>query len=351
MSKTTLILDAHWRQIDELFSRQTLEALHDQFDVVWGKDAPIPADLLADALPKAFAYVAAEPQVSAETLAKAPNLKLVAEVSGHFPDTIDYAACQARDIEVLSCAPGFRQSVAEMGVAMALSLGRGLIREHEAFRRGDERWLDDCAGEDMTLFGAPIGFVGYGSIAREVHRLLAPFDPKVSVYDPWLPEDRAREAGVTLMGLDDLMTQSRCLFIAAAPTRDNLHLIDGPLLAKLPQNATVVLISRAHLVDFDALLAAAEAGHIKAAIDVFPDEPVPANHPMRRCPNTVFSPHRAAAVEGGRQLIGDLLLRDLQLVLDGKTPRHFNRAATLDVAALAGVGDARAVEELAANRS
>ncbi len=351
MSKPTLILDAHWRQIDELFSRQTFSTLRDQFEIVWGKDAPIPDDVLADALPEAFAYVAATPQVTAESLAKAPNLKLVAEVSGHFPDTIDYAACQARGVEVLSCAPGFRQSVAEMGVAMALSLGRGLIREHEAFRQGDERWLDDCAGEDMTLFGASIGFVGYGSIAREVHRLLAPFAPKVSAYDPWLPDERARQAGVTLVNLETLMEGSRCLFIAAAPTRDNLHLIDGPLLAKLPDKATVILISRAHLVDFEALLAAAEAGRVKAAIDVFPDEPVPADHPMRQCPNVVLSPHRAAAIEGGRQLIGDLLLQDMRLVLDGKTPKHFNRAANLDVSALAGVGDATAVETMAAKRA
>jgi phosphoglycerate dehydrogenase-like enzyme len=351
VSKPSLILDAHWRQIDELFSRQTFANLHDQFEIIWGKDAPIPDDVLDRALPEAFAYVAATPHITAETLAKAPNLKCVAEVSGHFPDTIDYAACQARDVEVLCCAPGFRQSVAEMGVAMALCLGRGLIREHEAFRHGDERWLDDCAGEDMTLFGASIGFVGYGSIAREVHRLLAPFGPKVSTYDPWLPEARAREAGVSLVDLETLMEGSRCLFITAAPTRDNRHLIDGPLLAKLPHNASVVLISRAHLVDFEALLSAADSGRIKAAIDVFPDEPVPAGHPMRQCRNIVFSPHRAAAIERGRQLIGDFLTKDLKLVLSGKTPRYFNRAANLDVSALAGVGDATAVEDMATKRA
>lgn len=351
MSKPTLILDAHWRRIDELFSRQTMSALNAQLEIVWGRDTPIPDEVLEQALPRAFAYVAATPKVTTETLAKAPNLKLVAEVSGQFPDTIDYAACQTRGVEVLSCAPGFRQSVAEMGVAMALSLGRGLIREHEAFRQGDERWLDDCTSEDMTLFGASIGFVGYGSIAREIHRLLAPFAPKVTAYDPWLPDERAHEAGISLVDLGPLMESSRCLFITAAPTRDNRHLVDGPLLAKLPEKATVVLISRAHLVDFEALLAAAETGRIKAAIDVFPDEPVPANHPMRSCPNIVFSPHRAAAVEGGRQLIGDLLLKDLQLVLDGKMPQNFNRAANLDVSALAGVGDATAVKDMAEKRT
>ncbi len=350
MTKPVVILDAHWRQTGELFSDTALAALKDRYSIVWGQDAPIPAHVLAAALPDAFAYVAATPTISPDTLAQAPNLKMVAEVSGHFPETIDYAACRKHGVEVLSCAPGFRQSVAEMGIAMALSMSRGLAREHEAFRAGKEQWLQDCAGEDFSLFGAPVGFVGYGSIARETRRLLAPFSPIVQAYDPWMDTGHAADAGVDLVDLPALMEQSRCLFITAAPTRENHQMINAELLARLPKGALVVLISRAHLVDFDALLAAAERGAIKAAIDVFPSEPVAPDHPMRRSPNVVFSPHRAAAVEGGRHLIGDLLLKDLALVQAGQTPRHLNRAANLDVSTLAGVGDAAAVEAMADKR-
>ena len=71
---------------------------------------------------------------------------------------------------------------------------------------------------------------------------------------------------------------------------------------------------------------------------------------MRGLRNVVFSPHRAAAVEGGRQLIGDLLLKDLDLIQAGQSPANFNRANNLDVSALAGVGDAQAVEGMAAKR-
>ena len=82
MTKPVLVLDAHWRRNGELFSGETLGALHDRFGVIWGKDAPIPQDVLADALPQAFAYVAATPRVTADTLVQAPKLKLVAEMSG-----------------------------------------------------------------------------------------------------------------------------------------------------------------------------------------------------------------------------------------------------------------------------
>ncbi len=350
MTKPPVILDAHWRTIDELFSAETWLALNARYNIVWGKDEPIPIEVLDEAWPSAFAYVGAEPRLDADRLSKASSLKVVAEVSGHFPNTIDYAACAQCGVEALSCAPGFRQSVAEMGVAMALSMARGLLREHEAFRRGDERWLSDCAGEDFTLVGADIGFVGYGSIAREIHRMLAPFAPNVRSYDPWLPTERGAAAGIELVDLETLMARSRCLFVTAAPTRENYQMVNADLLATLPNRALVVLISRSHLVDFDALLAQANSGRLKAAIDVFPSEPIAEDDAMRGMGNIVFSPHRAAAVEGGRQLIGDLLLKDLDLILSGEPPAHFNRAKNLDVSALAGVGDAKAVEAMAGER-
>lgn len=70
---------------------------------------------------------------------QAPHLRTIVEVSGAFPDKIDYTACFEAGIEVLSCAPGFRQSVTEIGLAMALAGARRLAHEHEAFRAGRER--------------------------------------------------------------------------------------------------------------------------------------------------------------------------------------------------------------------
>ncbi|MBV6658786.1 MAG: hydroxyacid dehydrogenase [Devosiaceae bacterium] len=351
MTKPTLIIDAYWRLMDELFSPSVLGELSAKYEIIWGRDRPIPADVLSAALPEAFGYIAAEPMVSETVLARAPQLKVVAEVSGHFPTTIDYAACAERGVEVLSCAPGFRQGVAEMGLAMALSLGRGLVREHEAFRTGKEAWLDDCAGRDFSLFDAPVGFVGYGSIARELHRVIAPFGAQVACYDPWVPAEGLEAAGVEPLELAALMAHAQVLFVTAAPTRDNFQMLSAELLAKLRDGAAVILISRAHLVDFDALLAEVQTGRLKAAIDVYPSEPVAPDHPMRQLSGALFSPHRAAAVEGGRQLIGDLLLRDLDRVLAGLPPDNLNRAAALDIAALAGVSDAASVEQMAADRS
>lgn len=346
MSKPVLILDPDWRRMDELFSESTKARLFADFDVVWGQDGAIPNDLYEAATPNAKVLIAATPMVDAVTLKRAPNLRTIIEVSGAFPDTIDYTACFEAGIEVLSCAPGFRQSVAEMGLAMALAGARGLVAEHEAFRTGQEHWLSDNAATDFTLFGAPIGFIGFGQIAQELTRLLAPFRPRISAYDPWLSNSVARNHGVDLLALDDVLTSSRCVFVTAVPTSENYHLLNAERLARLSNNALLVLLSRAHLVDFDALEAELETGRIRACIDVFPTEPVSADNTIRSQKAAILSPHRAAAVHQGRQLIGDMILSDLRSIESGRQERTLSQASQATIAMLQGQGDAKKVAEM-----
>lgn len=345
-----IVLDPHWRRMDELFSPAALQALA-AHDVVWGRDTPIPAEVLEAAWPDAEVLIAASPAVSREALARAPRLRAIVEVSGAFPDTIDYAACFERGVEVLSCAPGFRAAVAEMGLGMALAAARGLVREHEAFRSGHERWLEDCAETDFTLYGAPVGFVGFGQIAQEMARLFAPFQARLASFDPWLPAEVAEAFGVELLPLGELAAQSRVLFVTAVPTAENRGMIGADILRRMPDRSLLVLLSRAHLVDFDAVVAEAASGRIAVATDVFPTEPLAADHEIRNLPNVILSPHRAAAVPGGRHLIGDLILRDLAALAEGREGRELTRANPDRIGALAGVGDAAEVGKMAERRT
>lgn len=88
----------------------------------------------------------------------------------------------------------------------------------------------------------------------------------------------------------------------------------------------MLIISRAHLVDFDALMRAARNKHIRLATDVFPAEPVPFGDPVRSLPNSILSPHRAAAVEGGRQLIGRMIADDVSEMIAGRKARQLQHA-------------------------
>ena len=348
--RPTLIVDAHWRQMDELFSAEARARLTRDYQVIWGQDAPIPRDTFDAALPTAQAIIAADPRIDAATLACAPHLKAVIEVSGAFPDTIDYAACAKAGVQVLSCAPGFRESVAEMALGMAIASARGLVAEHEGFRRGTEGWLEDRDGRDFTLYGATIGFVGFGQIARETARLLAPFAPRLLVHDPWLSQTIAAQHGAELCDLDTVLGQGQCVFVAAVPTGENKHMIGRRELAIMRPGALLVLISRAHLVDFDALHTALAEHRIRAAVDVFPVEPLPADDPLRQMQGVILSPHRAAAVPGGRQLIGRMILDDLPPILTGQPAQSLAIADPERLAALTAVSDAASVAAMAGDR-
>ena len=349
MSKPKVLFDPHWRSVDELFSSRVLSDLTSRCEVIWGRNDPMPRDAFDTALSDADILITTAPVLNDDVLDRAPKLRMVIEVEGAFPASIDYPACAARGVEVLCCAPGFRQSVAEMGLAMALAGARGLVQEHEAMRRGEESWLSDHAGRDFTLFGAKVGFVGFGQIAREISRLLSPFGVSVSASDPWLPENVAKAFQVEMVSLDTLMKSSRLLFITAVPTAENKHMINDDLLALMPGGALLVLLSRAHLIDFDALRARVASGQIRAAVDVFPKEPMDANDPIRSSENMILSPHRAAAVDGGRHLIGEMIRDDVFAFLDGQRKRRLSRADPERIGALAGVGDARDVAAMAAS--
>lgn len=322
--KPTLVLDQVFRKLEELFAPQDYERLAAACDIVGGVNWPMPQARLDAHLKDMRFFVAARPHMDAARLAKAEKLEAIIEVGGHFPGTIDYEACFARNIKVLSCAPGFRHSVAEMCLGMMIAGARGIVQEHEAFRDGYEHWLNDNTGEDFSLYGAEIGFVGYGSIAREVTRLLAPFVPHVLAYDPWLkPED---VPDVELVPLADLAKRSRCLVIAATPTDENRGLVSAEIIALLPPKTLVVLISRSHLVDFSALTGAVREKRIRLAVDVFPQEPVTLDDPVRELPNIILSPHRAAAVDGGRHLIGKMIADDVLAMIAGEQPKSLQPA-------------------------
>ncbi|MEM8786686.1 MAG: NAD(P)-dependent oxidoreductase [Pseudomonadota bacterium] len=331
MSKPLLLFDPYFRSRAELFSDATFAALGDLCRIEAAADGPMDPAVIDAALPQAAFYVGARPALTRAQIEGASHLRAVIEVSGAFHAELDYSACFDAGVEVLSCAPGFRRAVAEMGLAMILAAGRGLVAEHEAFRAGREAWLDDRPATDFSLFGQRVGFVGYGNIARELHRLLAPFAPDVSFYDPWVAEagDAARH--------DDMgavFAQSRVVVVTAAPTSQNRHGIGAEQIARMPPGAALVLLSRAHVLDFDAALAAARAGRITFATDVFPSEPVAKDHPLRRQPGVVLSPHRAAAVPGGRHPIGDMILHDIGALLSGAGTRLLQPADPARLTAL-----------------
>jgi phosphoglycerate dehydrogenase-like enzyme len=323
--KVSVIVDPQYRKMGEIFSPVDLGRLHELVEVVWGRDEPIPLETVRAALPEALAVVCSN-WTYGDTLGEATKLRAVVGVSGSFPRDLNYHACFERGIRVLSAAPAFGPQVAEMALGMALAASREIVSGDALMRTGEEKWLH--AGNETTflLYGQPVGFIGYGNLGRYLRPLLAPFGCPVSVYDPWLGDGYLRSQGLEPLPLPELLESSKVIFTLATPTVENRALLTRELLERIQPGAVLVLISRAHVVDFDALTELVLANRFKAAIDVFPVEPLPKHHPIRRAPNVVLSAHRAGSVAEGLWEIGRMVVDDLEALAKGLPPQRLQPA-------------------------
>ena len=311
--------------MDEIFSPVDQRRLRDLVEVVWGFDEPMPQADFLRALPEAVAVVCADWRYG-DVLEEAPELKAIMSVSGAFPLALDYEFCHRRQIRVLSAAPGFARQVAEFSLGLAIASAREIVSHDRLMRRGDELYLWAGNAKTFMLYDQPVGIIGYGSIGRELHRLLQPFGVDISVYDPWLGAGYLQRQGVRPVSLEALLSTSRIIFVLAVPSSENRAMITRELLERIHENAVFVLASRAHVVDFEALTAFARAGRFKVATDVFPQEPLPADHPIRSAEGAILSAHRAGSVAQGMVELGEMVVDDLEAVVRGLPPRRMQLA-------------------------
>jgi phosphoglycerate dehydrogenase-like enzyme len=277
-------------------------------------------------LPDAFAIIG-QPSLPTERLAKAPSLRAVCNVEGNFFPNIDYETCFARGIHVMGCGPAYAQAVAEYSLGLAIDLARGISREDRAFRAGNERYVSAGNADAILVRHADIGLIGYGNLGRSLHTLLDPFDATIRVYDPWLPDSVLRDRGLLPATLHEVLTQSRFLFVLATVTEESERLLGASELDQVPKGARVVVVSRAAVVDFDALIDRVASGRFLAAIDVWPSEPMPLEHPARNVEGLILSAHRAGGIPQAFLEIGEMVLDDLDQIRRGLPPARMQVAA------------------------
>ena len=322
----TILLDPYPRKLDVIFTPEDKARLERIGHVLWHDGPPLQDTAIEEQLPNLIAIVGQTAMPKAR-LDRAPNLKVIANVEGNFLPNLDYAECHRRGIYVLTTGPVFAQSVAEMSLGFALTAIRRISEADAAIRRGNESLYGDSDNYDSFLLkGKPIGLMGCGSIGRALLSLLRPFSQDILVHDPWIHPNVLRAMEVEPVGFDDLFKRSRVLFILAATTTENQGAVGAAQFAAMQQGAVVVLTSRAGMVNFDAMLDAAANGHIRAAIDVFPHEPIPPDHRARHTPNTVLNAHRAGNVPEIYTGMGQMVVDDLELILNGLPPQRCQRA-------------------------
>ena len=196
-------------------------------------------------------------------------------------------------IAVTHAAAAIAPAVAEMSLALVFAMLRRIPQYTTAMRAGT-KWEDAIAiGYGPELASTRVGVVGAGYTGRCFIRLLRVLDAEVLAYDPYLTPQHAGDLGVRKVGLEELLKTCDVVSLQAPSTPETHHMIGAKQLAMMRDGTIFINTARSWLVDEAALLGELKQGRLMAALDVFDEEPLPANSPLRSLSNVYLLPHVA----------------------------------------------------------
>jgi phosphoglycerate dehydrogenase-like enzyme len=332
LDQPLIIVDPQPRGIAEIFDAPTRRRFENLGRlVVHGGAGQMPAAQFDALLPDA-ALLIGQTDMPKARLDRAPLLRAIINVETNFLQNVDYDECFRRGIHVLAPSSAFARPVAEMTLGMAIDLCRGITPADRAFRAGGERWLLDGAGGCFSLYGAAVGLIGFGDLARAFVPLLQPFHCAVRACDPWVSDLVMEGLGVAQASLDEILSGSRVIVVFAGVTSQNQGFLGKREFDLIAPGSVFLLMSRAAVVDFPEFLRQVATGRFRAATDVFPVEPAPPDDPARAVESLLLSPHRAGALPQALFDIGRQTVADAELILKGLPPLSCRRAQRETVA-------------------
>jgi phosphoglycerate dehydrogenase-like enzyme len=318
------------RSLDLIFHPLQKVRLFANYEIVETTDEAL-VDLPEDVLGR-VQYIIGQPPLDWHTLALLKSLRCVFNVESNLINNMPYDEVFARGIHVVTTGAVFAEPVAEIGLGFALALGRGIVDADLGFRESNELWGGDGNAEARLLSGSDIGIIGFGDLGKAMLRVLSGFRAKVRIHDPWQPASIIKEHGAEPASLQEVLSNSDTVFVVAAVTSENQKFLGAEAFAAMRKGAAFILLSRADVVDFDALMDAVDAGHIVAASDVYPVEPLPLDHRVRSLKGFLRSAHRAGALDIAFKRMGDMVLEDMELLDKGLPPMRCKRAERETVA-------------------
>ena len=253
----------------------------------WG---PLTEASLIEQLQNMDAVIAATDPYSPAVFAQCPALKLVARC-GVGIDSVSLPAATEAGVIVTNVPDAMTDAVADYCFALLLS---GVRRICEGLQCMQEGGWTELRGFELT--GKVLGLVGFGKIGQAVMRRAIGFGMKVIAYDPYYrnPSRASLFPNVEFVELDDVFKRSRVVSIHAPNQPDTVHLVNTSRLAMMSPDAWLINTSRGKLIDETALMDALNTKQIAAAaIDVYQMEPLPADHPLRKTPGLLLTPHNA----------------------------------------------------------
>jgi phosphoglycerate dehydrogenase-like enzyme len=227
--------------------------------------------------------------LKADLIAQLPLLEYVV-FTGTRNGTLDADALKQRNILISHTEWGpSKESTTELTWALILGIHKRLIDQNALLTQNGWRNQNSLL---PILHGQTLGLIGLGEIGSRVAKVAIAFGMKVLTWSPNMTAERAQAVCAQSVTLDELLQQSNFVSLHIVPSPTTKGLINQEKLALMRQDAILINTSRAILVDTEALVLALNNHQIAgAAVDVFDIEPMPSDHPLRKTPNTLITPH------------------------------------------------------------
>jgi D-3-phosphoglycerate dehydrogenase / 2-oxoglutarate reductase len=246
--------------------------------------------------------VRSETKVSKNVIAAAKKLRVVGR-AGVGVDNVDIEAATQHGVVVMNTPGGNTVTTAELTFTMLLSLARKVPQAHATMVGG--KW-DRKLFQGVELQGKTLGVLGMGRIGTEVAKRAIAFGMKVVAYDPYLTEDRAKAIGAEFAAdLDAVYRVADFITVHMPVTKETKEMLNASAFAKMKPGVKIVNCARGEIISETDLIAALESNKVAgAALDVFAVEPLPADHPYRKQPNLILTPHLGASTEEAQEKCG-----------------------------------------------
>ncbi|GAA3608452.1 D-2-hydroxyacid dehydrogenase family protein [Gibbsiella greigii] len=251
--------------------------------------------------------------ITATLLARLPALKLLV-TSGMRNAAVDLAAAARQGVVVCGTDSGSAPPM-ELTWALILGLTKHLMTESSGLRHNGP-WQQQVG---VSLYGKTLGLLGLGKIGSRMAAVGQAFGMRVIAWSQNLTALRAAEVGVALApSKQALFEQSDVLSVHLVLSERSRGLVGRNELRAMKPGAFLINTSRAAIVDQPALLEALQQGWIAGAgLDVFEQEPLPANHPLRRLPNVLATPHLGYVADSNYRTYFQQAVEDIQAFVDG----------------------------------
>jgi D-3-phosphoglycerate dehydrogenase / 2-oxoglutarate reductase len=260
------------------------------------------AELLPVVADATALVVRSETKITRKVIEAAKQLRVVGR-AGVGVDNVDVETATQHGIVVMNTPGGNTVTTAELSFALLLALARKVPQAYTSMTAG--KW-DRKLFQGLELAGKTLGVLGMGRIGTEVAKRAVAFGMRVIAYDPYLTEDRARAIGAEFAdSVDELYRVADFITVHMPVTPETKHMLNAAAFARMKPGVRLVNCARGEIIVEADLIAALESGKVAgAALDVYAVEPLPADHPYRRQPNLILTPHLGASTGEAQEKCG-----------------------------------------------